>query len=184
MSGTNTHIKEELLSRIAEGDGKAFTQLLEEYSGLLYSFVVRHTGNRELAEEIVQDIFTQIWQTRESLAEIRNFRTYLYVISRNRIVNEIKKAARERKKHKEWMESVYAAPEEDRSATEQQYSLIDAAINRLPPQQLKVWTLNRREGFTYQQIAASMNISRETVKTYLQHANTSITKYIAGHLEI
>ena len=180
MSVDATHINKELLLRIAGGDEKAFTQLLMEHSGLLYSFVLRHTGVKEVAEEIVQDIFTQVWQTRETLAEIRNFRTYLYVISRNRILNEIKRLIRERKRHAEWVHAAVGVLEEDTAMIEQQYNLIEAAIRRLPPQQKKVWTLNRQEGMTYQQIAAAMNISRETVKTYIQHANAAIARYISS----
>jgi RNA polymerase sigma-70 factor (ECF subfamily) len=181
LSKGETHIKEALLLRVADGDEKAFTQLLEAYSGLLYGFALRHGIARETAEELVQDIFTQVWQTRESLAEIRNFRTYLYVISRNRILNEVKKMIRERKRYQEWATSVITGgPETDGREKEEQLSLVDAAIHQLPPQQKKVWTLNRREGLTYPQIAAEMGISRETVKTYLQHANATITRYIVS----
>jgi RNA polymerase sigma-70 factor (family 1) len=183
LPGDITHTTEALLQRIAGGDEKAFTQLLVDNAGLLYSFVLRHTSVKEIAEEIVQDIFTQIWQTRESLAEIRNFRTYLYVISRNRMLNEIKKMVRERKQYQQWVNTIATTGEENTGEIEQQHSLVDMAINSLPPQQLKVWTLNRRQGLTYQQIATEMNISRETVKTYLQHANASITKYISARLE-
>ncbi|NSL87696.1 sigma-70 family RNA polymerase sigma factor [Chitinophaga sp. Mgbs1] len=171
-----------MLLRIAEGDEQAFTALLTATSGLLYSFVLRHTGSREVAEEIVQDIYTQIWQTRESLSAIRNFRTYLYVISRNRILNEIKRMARERRRHQAWEQTAATVPQEDSSVREQHYSLIDTAVNLLPPQQHKVWVLNRRQKMTYQEIAAEMQISRETVKTYLQHATQAITRYIKDRM--
>jgi RNA polymerase sigma-70 factor (ECF subfamily) len=185
LSEDVTHIEKELLLRVSRGDEKAFTQLLVETSGLLYSFILQHTKAKEVAEEIVQDIFTQIWQTRESLTEIKNFRVYLYVISRNRVLNEIKKMIRERKRHQEWTQTVIAdVREEDRAVIEQQYNLIDNAIAQLPPQQKKVWILNRQKELTYKEIAAEMNISRETVKTYLQHANNTITKYISGHPDL
>ncbi|WP_167020426.1 RNA polymerase sigma factor [Chitinophaga sp. Cy-1792] len=180
----NEYIESVLLLHVAQGDEKAFTRLLVTHSGPLYSFLCKHLDNNALAEEIVQDVFTQIWQTRETLAEIRNFRTFLYVISRNRMLNELKKIARERKQRQEWIshQPSNSPLQEDQQTIEEQHNLVDNAISKLPPQQQKVWLLNRREGLTYKQIADEMHISRETVKTYLQLANQTIARFLSANL--
>ncbi|MFB6456243.1 RNA polymerase sigma factor [Chitinophaga sp. Hz27] len=184
MPSANDYIESVLLLHVAQGDEKAFTRLVVIHSGPLYTFLCKHLDNKELAEEIVQDVFTQIWQTRETLAEIRNFRTFLYVISRNRMLNELKKMTRERKQRQAWIsQQPETSPEQDeQQVIEEQHSLVDNAISKLPPQQQKVWLLNRREGLTYKQIAGELNISRETVKTYLQLANQTIARFLATNL--
>lgn len=178
-----THTERQLLLQVAQGDERAFTRLLTDTSGLLHSFVLRHTSSRELAEEIVQDVFTQIWQTRETLSGINNFKAYLYVVSRNRVINEIKKKLREQKRHQQWIASgsATAVTDDEPGISEEQYGLIEAAVNNLPARQKMAWILHRRNGKTYEQIGREMNISRETVKTYLQHATESLTKYIIQH---
>jgi len=75
-------------------------------------------------------------------------------------------------------ESMYV---EDQSDTDF-HSLIDEAIDRLPPRRRDVYLLNRRQGMSYNEIAALLNISRESVKTHLQLATSSITSFIKARL--
>lgn len=63
-------------------------------------------------------------------------------------------------------------------------SLIDKAVNQLPPQQQRAWRLSRQEGRKYEEIATEMNISRETVKSYIQLVNTAIVKYVKPRIHL
>lgn len=174
-----------LLQRIADGDGIAFREMVLRYSGLLYTYVFKHIESKEIAEELVQDVFMQIWLTRETLRELRNFRTYLYVVSRNQALNLVKKMAREhllKREYQDW--SHLQEVEEQTIDHERQLSIIEEAIEKLPPQQKKAWILSRKQNLTYLQAAQEMGISRETIKTYLQHAHIFIAKYLAEHMDI
>lgn len=171
-----------LLQQVAEGDETAFRKLVQQYADLLGSHIYRLLHNREQTEEIVQDVFLKIWQTRESLTAVRNFRTYLYVVSRNQALNAIRSLIRERNRRKKWEQSIFTqAVEEDELIREQQLSLMDKAIGVLPVQQQKAWLLSRREGLRYKDIAKQMNLSQETVKKYIQYASLAITRYIETH---
>ena len=173
-----------LLQQVAAGNEHAFRQLVEKYSGLLYKFIHRHTNDSQLSEEIVQDIFIKIWQTRETLTSLRSFRAFLLVVSRNHVLNTIKKMMREKKKQWEWQKENTNLQEEDQQELEEVFGLIDDAVNRLPPQQKRVWILSRREGLKYEQIAAEMNISRDAVKKYLQYANGAIKEHVVNNINI
>jgi RNA polymerase sigma-70 factor (family 1) len=174
----------DLLQRVAAGNEHAFRLLVEKYSGLLYKFIHRHTNDPQLSEEIVQDIFIKIWQTRETLTGLRSFRAFLLVVSRNHVLNTIKKMMREKKKQWEWQKENTSLQEEDQQELEEVFGLIDDAVNRLPPQQKRVWILSRREGLKYEQIAAEMNISKDAVKKYLQYANGAIKDHVINNINI
>lgn len=168
---------------VAGGNEAAFRELVVRYSGLLYTYIYRHVESREVSEELVQDVFTQIWLTREALLEVRNFRTYLYVVSRNQALNALKKMLRDHHKQQEYRQlELVQEPDEERLNREMQLSIIEEAIEQLPARQKQAWVLSRRERLTYQQVAQEMDISRETVKTYLQHAHQFIGKYLTDRM--
>jgi RNA polymerase sigma-70 factor (ECF subfamily) len=75
--------EKELLEKIAAGDHVAFTTLFDNYHHSLGAFVFSITKSKELAEEITLDVFLKIWMTREALAEVKNFKAYLFTVSRN-----------------------------------------------------------------------------------------------------
>lgn len=173
----------ELLTLVADGDEAAFRQLVLRYSGLLYTYIYKHIESKEATEELVQDVFFQIWLTREALREVRNFRTYLYVVSRNQALNAVKKMMRDYQRHQEYQQwEQVPEPEENQMKRELQLSIIEEAIEKLPAQQKRAWILSRREKLTYQQVAQEMSISKETVKTYLQHAHHFIGKYLMDRM--
>jgi RNA polymerase sigma-70 factor (ECF subfamily) len=72
---------------------------------------------------------------------------------------------------------------EEQQLQEQRLSLIEQAIEQLPPQQKKVYLLSRMDKLTYAEIAGQLNISRETVKTHIQVAVAAITKFMRSHPE-
>jgi RNA polymerase sigma-70 factor (ECF subfamily) len=172
--------EKEILQRIANGDETAFKQLVHQFTPLLAPYILKFTKSKERTQEIVQDIFTQMWLSRESLGEVNNFRRYLYVASRNHALNAIRNMMREEKRHQKWLQDQPSAIAGNTAAPD--YSpylgLVEEAVQQLPEQQKKVWVLCRVQRKKYQEVAAEMGLSRETVKKYLQYAQASITKYI------
>lgn len=183
MSYLNPYDDKELLQRIAEGDERAFCILFEQYHQLLGTHILRITRSQLLTEEIVQDVFLKIWMSRETLSEIRDIKAYLYMVSKNHALNGLKKIARERELHQDMDPELVG----NMSGMEHQeevnyYSLIDEAIDILPPQQKKVYLLSRHERMKYSEIADHLNLSKETVKKYLRLATESITSYVRKNL--
>jgi RNA polymerase sigma factor (sigma-70 family) len=176
--------EKELLLLVAGGNEQAFRKLVHDYSGLVFKFIYQHLEDRPLAEEIVQDIFIKLWQTRETLSHLHSFRSFLLVVSRNHVFNAIKKMVREKNKAWEWLQEVKQADEEEDHQQELLFVLMEEAVELLPPQQQKAWTLCRQMGLKYEQAAAEMQVSRDAVKKYLQYANASIKKYISNRMSI
>ena len=176
------YFEKKLLRQVADGNEQAFRTLVFRYSDILAAFVFRLTRNRETTEELVQDVFLKIWMSREVLAEIEQFKAYLFIVSRNYTLNALRKLARERMRQQS-----YATHQRDAAPgnlNEEPFSpgLIDQAIEQLPLQQRRAWLLSRKQGFTHQQIATQMALSKETVKKYIMYANQSLIRYIKSGL--
>ena len=179
MSIPDSAAEKELLQQVACGSEQAFRQLFMRYHQWLISHIFRLTGSMAQAEEVVQDVFLKLWMNREVLAGIQRFKPYLFVLSRNHAVNVLKKTIKERMQRQQWEQEhdLYPVHNED-EPTLTWYSLLDEAIDQLPEQQRKAYLLSRYEQLTYTEISGKMNISRETVKKYIQIAIASITSYI------
>lgn len=182
MRSVSTYTEEELLQKIADGDESAFRYLVNTWSDLLGTHIYRLTRSHETTEEIVQDVFLKIWNTREGLAEVKNFRTWLYVVSRNQAIMALRKIILQKSRHAEWQKTAAIGEEDSIHAKEAQLSVVEQAIEQLPAQQKKAWVLSRRQGLSYKEIADAMGVSTETVKKHIQYASLSITRYVETHI--
>lgn len=177
------HIEKELLIRVSEGSEQAFRNLLDLYSPQLYTHLLRLTRSKEVSEELLHDIFLQIWHTREALPDIQNFSAYLFILARNYGVNALNRIIREKENRKNWLleqQNTAAGVEliEDKSG-----NIIDLAVARLSPQQRKVWIMSRQLRMKYEEIASELGISKDAVNKYLQTATKNITAYIREHID-
>lgn len=186
MISNSAYDEKKLLQQVSEGNELAFRELFCRYADLIGNYVLRLTRSKIHAEEIVQDVFLKIWMCREALAEVENFRVYLFVVSRNQTLNAMRKELRQMSHQKEWKKNHLTITETNIEHEEedalQLEGLIEGAINQLPSQQQKAWLLSRKEGLTHPQIATAMGISRETVKKYIMYANHSITYFIRSRI--
>ncbi|QRR04135.1 sigma-70 family RNA polymerase sigma factor [Dyadobacter sandarakinus] len=175
------HRESEILKQVSRGDERAFAALFNHYHQRLGLHIYKITRSEDLAEEVVQDVFLKIWMNRELLATVDNFPVYLYVISRNAALNCLKKAAHESARIEDvdlHLETMVAEVSEE----DHRYLLIDEAIDQLPPRQKQVYLLSRHERLSYAEIAMQLDLSKESVKKYLQIATKSISSYIRKKL--
>lgn len=173
-----------ILTELIAGNEAAFRQLFSRYHQQLGAYIFRITNSYELAEEIVQDIFLKIWLNREVLANVQNFKAYLFVLSKNYALNHLRRLSREQLLKNRWEEECMKSLIPEDITDSPYYSLLDEAIDQLPPQQQKVYLLSRHERLKYSEIAEHLNLSRETVKKYLKIATASITEYVKTSLDV
>ena len=169
------------LIMVAAGNEMAFKQLFLKYHQQLGAHIFRITNSMDLAEEIVQDVFLKIWINREALSGVHNFKAYLFVISKNHTLNCLRKLIRQRNHlnicEEKYMMSLTADSEDSNSY----HTILDQAIDRLPPQQQRVYLLSRHQRLRYAEVANRMNISHESVKKYLSIANASIIAFLKAN---
>ncbi|MBX3258043.1 MAG: RNA polymerase sigma-70 factor [Chitinophagaceae bacterium] len=149
------------------GDSAAFTQLFHLYKHKLYSFIVKLTGSSQMAEDIIQDIFTKIWTQREHLPQIEKLGSYLFRMAQNHSINAFRKMATET------LALSRLQPAPDHNTTEyylnekETSALLHEALSRLSAQQKLVYMLSREEGLKYEEIAHRLNLSPSTVKNHM-----------------
>jgi RNA polymerase sigma-70 factor (family 1) len=177
-----SHNEASLLLQVAEGDQKAFAALFHLYHHRLGIYLYQLTSSKVFAEEIIQDVFCKVWEKRAELPALHNFQHWLFTVSKNHALNVLRKMVRERTERQIWEKQQLNLPQDADITAEDQLQLIDRAISQLPPQQKKVFILSRYQRRKYIEIAAELNLSKETVKTYLQIATSSIRKFVNTHL--
>jgi RNA polymerase sigma-70 factor (ECF subfamily) len=116
--------------------------------------------------------------TRESLVEVKDFKAYLFVISKNRAINALKKSLADLERMKKYASEVpfNEQPEDDNDQIP--FTLIDEAIDQLSPRQKEIFLLHRHERYSYREIAEQLGIGKESVKTHLSLAIKSIKNHI------
>lgn len=174
-----------ILYELSRGDEQAFTTLYNKYKNIVYSSALKITKSKILSEEVVQDVFLKIWQTKKELQDIADFESYLFIAGRNHIFNMLKKIAREEDFKKTIKNSDFAFNTTDSFLKDEQYTeLLNRILLKLPPQQQRIYKMARIEGLSYQKIAEILNISPLTVKKHMAQALKLIRIELASHINI
>lgn len=173
----------DLLSRIADGDEKAFNELFALYRNRLYAYMVKVTKSKETAEEATLDVFLKIWNARHILREINNFETFIFRVVHNKAIDYLRIAKRSRLQQQEtWLDIdalVLAEGADEKILRAETESVINRAIRQLSPQRQEAFRLSREEFLNYDQIAEKMNLSRNTIKNHISAA----LSFIRGHID-
>jgi len=165
-------------TRIANDDQLAYRQLFIQFHTKLSRFVMGFTKNKELTDEIVSDVFINIWRRRKNIEEIKNLKLYLYVSAKNITFNYLKKLHRENLADLDTVEIEPEDPFADPGAamiTREMNLKLKAAINDLPPRCKLIFTLIKEDGLTYKQTAQLLGISESTVDNQISIALKKIS---------
>ena len=157
-----------LLLQLKNGDERAFTLIFERYNRMLYVLAYKYLKDTFLAEDIVQQVFLKFWEARFFLTENIHLRNYLYTMTKNMVLNEIRNNTTAMEKN---YEIVQNSPEfEDKlvSSLEEKdlKQLFEKVMSELPEQKRKVCRLKIFTDLSNQEIADELHISVPTVKTH------------------
>ncbi|SFE60102.1 RNA polymerase sigma-70 factor, ECF subfamily [Chitinophaga sp. CF118] len=183
MRGENLLNETVLLARIAGGDECAFREVFDYYQRYVFTFAQKITRSGSDAEEIVQDIFLKVWFNRNQLPAIENFGAYLNRLVRNHAFNLLRHEAIVSK-----VKTEMGLNSSDNDLGTQQAldyketrELLDDVVSRLPEQQRRVYTLCHHEGLKYDEVAAQLNISPDTVHYHMKLALATIREHFKRH---
>lgn len=170
---------QQLFTLISQGDHTAFTKLVNLYWKRLFSQSLIYVKDTHKAQDITQEVFLTLWNGRENLGSIVQPEHYMFTITKNKIISAF------RKKLELPMHDILAstaiqegANAEEKITYKRLEQLIQQAAEQMPPQRRQVFELSRKEGLTYNQIAAEMKISRETVKGHMVKALASVRSFL------
>lgn len=163
--------EQELLLRVAEGDEAAFKELFGLFRNDVYMHSLTYTKSPEFSEELVLDIFLKVWNNRSQLTDIKHFKNYLFILSKNHIISAMRKRLVDGKAMTslEQLKEEVLQPFRHLEARETERLLLKT-IDNLPQQQRTAFTLSRMENKTYDEIASIMGITRRTVNFHIVQA--------------
>jgi len=165
-----------LASGIRSDNLAAFELLYHRYKKKLYYFSLRYLKDEAEAEEIVQIVFINVWEKRNYLDPTNSVKSYIYKAAANYIYNYLKKKSI----HARFVDSQINKDEVLTNLTYEQvlFNDLEKSINSivgiLPPQQQKIFQLNRNEGLTNDEIASKLDLSVRTVENQMYRALKTI----------
>jgi RNA polymerase sigma-70 factor (ECF subfamily) len=161
---------------LQSGDERAFERLVVEYERPIVRFLYRYLGNTEEAKEVCQDVFIKIFRGIGNFQNQCSLKTWIYRITLNTVLNEKRKWYQKFKDHFLGLDGIsrtYAdsTPDPELSLTlNEQSRTIALAMRKLRPDHRAILVLRDLEGFSYQEIAETLNLALGTVKSRLARA--------------
>jgi len=178
-----------------DGEGRAFTELVLRYQTRLLNFVYRSIGDRERAEDLVQEAFIRVHRHLQRFDQSKKFSTWIYTIASNLAKNELRNRSRNplvlfQAVKKNWEADHRPLQFEDvRSRPDDLYrkrylrELVEASVAQLPEHHRVVFVLRELEGKSYEEIAEITDCNLGTVKSRLNRARNSFAAIVAPHLD-
>jgi RNA polymerase sigma-70 factor (ECF subfamily) len=171
-------ISDDILVKASGGDPESFEAVYKAFSGFVYNVAYRVTGHKEDAQEVTQEVFVTVYHKLKDFRFQSSFKTWVYRVTMNAAINYAKKSSRERARTVEYDETFNAVsvPEEARSQADRAFhqNAVDTLLNMLNPEQKACIVLRNIEGFSYQQIADTLGININTVRSRLKRARETL----------
>ncbi|HEY6901644.1 MAG TPA: sigma-70 family RNA polymerase sigma factor [Puia sp.] len=175
--------EQQIIREFKAGSHSAFEDLYNQYSAAVYANIYKMVRLSDLAEDILQDVFTVLWTNRAKMDPGQSVGNWLFVVSYHRSLSCLKKKLRENIVSAD--EPVVADIPEELEIDEKYYGaridILNNAVDRLPLHKQRVFRLYHFENKTFDEIAQELNLSVSSVKFYLKQSRSFIRQYVSGH---
>lgn len=184
-----------LIARHLAGDERAFGEILKCYRSRLLAFIYRMIGDRERAEDLVQEAFIRIHRHLHRFDSTKKFSTWAYTIASNLAKNELRNRSRnplvfyQSNRSRDDEDQRPLQFEDSTTRPDEMYAnrhlkeLVDATVDRLSPHHREVFVLRELQGKSYEEIAAMTQCNLGTVKSRLNRARAGFAEMIAPYLD-
>ncbi len=185
----------EVVNAFLGGDERAFQELVDRYQVRLLNFIYRTIGDRERAEDLVQEVFIRVYRHLHRFDRSKKFSTWVYTIASNLAKNELRNRSRNplvlfQTLTKNFQDEDRPLQFEDSSMRpDDMYrhrhlrELVEDTVSKLPEHHRQVFVLRELEGKSYEEIAEITSCNLGTVKSRLNRARNSFAEIIAPWLE-
>ena len=172
-----------LLGKIRKGDIEAFEKMFHQFYPGMCSYAETLLNKDSVAEEVVQDVFYNIWKNRKTLSISVSIKSYLYRSVFNNSMMYLRKTRREllMEESTVFEQYAYASDPEEEYAGNEMKDVIQDTLEDLPERTREIFKLSRYDGLKYKEIAKKLSISIKTVEANMGKAlkalKTSIENY-------
>ena len=164
-----------LLAKVEQGDAQAMASLFDRYSGIVYSVALRVLKDTGQAEDVMQEIFIQIWKKPGTFVSGRgSLGAWLVVVARNRAIDSLR-----RRRPTDSVEDVALASSTDLASEAERNTLMERVrifLHQLPPEQRRSVEMSYFEGMSHSEIAERTGDPLGTVKTRIRLALITLRK--------
>ena len=178
----------ELVQAAQQGDQGAFSQLVEQNQGKIYSLCYRMTGNSEDAADLTQEAFLNAWRGLSKFGGQSSFSTWLYRLASNACIDFLRREKRrsalsmtleskDEEDHQADLPDERWSPERELERKESRQAL-QAGLAALSPEHREVLLLRETEGLSYQEIARCLGLEDGTVKSRIARARMSLREFL------
>lgn len=172
MSVYRSHTDTELIAKLKQSDVDAFTEIHSRYYAVLYRHALQRLEDDAEVQDILQELFSYLWDNRDTIQFTVSLSAYLYTAVRNRVINVYKR----NKLKYDYFDSLQTFI--DNSTTEADHNirlkqlteLIETEVEKLPTQMRLVFEMSRKQYLSHQQIANELDISVLTVRKQVQNS--------------
>jgi len=173
--------EKKIIKRFKEGDAEAFDVIYRNYSKKLFHFALGLLKDKDIAEDLVQEVFVSLWEKRNQVNPKLNFENYIFTIAYNSIRKFFRNQSTETKvidllvkDSPEIIESIYGTV-----IYNEMLEHANKIIETLPQKRKTVYKLSRQEGMKTKEIADRLNISTRTVENHLAKALKYLRKELS-----
>jgi len=174
------YTEQELISALKERDNRAFGYLYDHYSGALYSIVLQIVQKQDLAEDVLQEVFINIWRRIESYDPLKGrLFTWMLNIARNASIDLLRsKSYQNSQKNQEWQEDVDTYMTSQVVSSNTDLIGLKKILEKLKRDQRILIELAYFKGFTHEEISEIEGIPLGTVKTRIRSALIQLREYL------
>ena len=167
-----------IIDKLKKGDVLSFDEIFKKYHKKVYYFAFSYLKNKEEAEDIVQEVFINLWRYRTQVNEHYVFSRYIFKITYNSTCKRFRKQSSDKKQLEEILQSL--SIEDNSTKIDIEYNnLLETTnqfIEKLPSRQKSILLLSIEKQLSTEQIAEKLNISKKTIENYLAMAKSSLRK--------
>ena len=169
MSTYPENNEKELLLLLIAGEEKGFEGLYNLYNRSIFNFIIKYVSSVPLAEDLTQEVFIKMWENRKQLKEVRSFKAYLFISARNHTLNNLKLVFRSEVAIGEVLSGFtdLRNDTEDDVLHKEYLQFLKETLNNLPERTREIFQLCREQEKSYDEVAKSLNISRNAVKNHM-----------------
>lgn len=172
MTTLSTAEERDLVIRLIGSDAVAFEKLYYQYVERAYGFAFHYLKNTSEAEEIVQEVFTKLWENRHNINPDLSFSGYLLTTVKNTVFNENRKKMYHRAYVSDLLKylQTHMKDMEEKITYDDLMEHINKAIRNMPPKRQEIFQLCRIEGMSHKNISKALGIAEKTVEAHMRLA--------------
>lgn len=166
----STHKHGNLARNVKSGDQISFDILIEKYYASLCAYAYSLTHDKFSAEDLVQNVYTELWIKRASINPQLSIKSYLYNSVYNNFVDEYRKKKPIVYLEKKYIEALDNVIEDESKDLSKLLIQLEKEISKLPPKCQRIFLLNKRDGLTHSEISEYLQVSTKTVEGHITRA--------------